>query len=180
MPCHIKQMFPKAKFVVTLREPVSRALSAIGMVRRHCSRQKERYANIWPKCCEELFKPVVAKLQAALDTLKGYEEECINPDTPGIIHCVKTYNILCPGFGCSATTKAHYKHVLLKPCQLFTPPIAADPWWRCPIKDVSPLERGLYAAQIAWWFQFFDPSQFIFISTKALHDVSSNSPQAEP
>lgn len=86
-------MFPKAKFIVTMREPVSRALSAVGMMRRHCSRREKKDGNIWPGCCEEAFKPVVPKLRAALKTLESFKEECLDPDAQGIHHDVCNKNI---------------------------------------------------------------------------------------
>lgn len=85
VPCQIKQTFPGAKFLVVLREPVSRALSAIGMSRRHCSRREPRDGDKWPSCCEELFQPIVPKLENATASLKKLEAECADSNSFGTL-----------------------------------------------------------------------------------------------
>lgn len=86
VPCQIKQTFPKAKFVVILREPASRALSAVDMKRRHCSRRNPSDGDIWPFCCEDLFQPVIPKLENATLELKNLEAECADSKSLGTLY----------------------------------------------------------------------------------------------
>lgn len=49
-----------------------------------------------------------------------------------------------------------------------------DPWRRCPHNHLQYIARGIYAPQIAWWFQLFDPAQFLFINAHDLFNVGQN------
>lgn len=81
--CRIKHLFPEAKFIVSLREPVSRAVSEINMQRRHCAGQKLTEEDGWPHCCNVRFQPVVPKLSEALRSVKNLKDECTNASSPG-------------------------------------------------------------------------------------------------
>ncbi|GMH36187.1 hypothetical protein BSKO_04055 [Bryopsis sp. KO-2023] len=126
-PCRIKHFFPNAKFIVTMREPVSRLLSANAMERRHCSPHESRHKDEWPACCEVAFQSTVELLENALEKLETVKDECMNPDIE-------------------------------------------DPWRNCPTQSIKPIDRSIYASQIAWWLKHFDASQFIFINAQDLHD----------
>lgn len=81
--CRIKHLFPEAKIIVALREPVSRAVSEINMKRRHCAEQKLADEDGWPYCCDAHFQPVNPKIRQALKSLKDLEDECLNTSSPG-------------------------------------------------------------------------------------------------
>ena len=81
-PCRIKSFFPDAKFIVSLREPVARALSANAMLRRNCSPHETRHDD-WPGCCETAFQSTVEVLEGALNALDSAKKECMDPFIKG-------------------------------------------------------------------------------------------------
>ncbi|GMH44327.1 hypothetical protein BSKO_12261 [Bryopsis sp. KO-2023] len=124
-PCRIRRILPNAKFIVTLREPIARANSALNMNRGYTYLAVKRGQPRGSECAR--FAPWDSVVTESLRAIRESGDACVGTG----IHSEVT-------------------------------------WKDCGVMPLNPISRGLYCAQISWWFRNFDPSQFIFVNAEDL------------
>lgn len=165
--CRVKKVFPKMKLVVILRDPVDRAYSEFNMVRSRCRGDDNRC--IWRHTDYlNVIKEGVQGLSSSNCTFnKGHSlykslstKVCLGDGR-------KTWNdcFRCLGYNPKARDVCHNR-----PFQFRGPNRKAS----CFPFGEQMVSRGLYAAQLAWWFSFFSPENFVIIFSHDFYKVSPN------
>eukprot|EP00892_Ulva_mutabilis_P006868 jgi/Ulvmu1/4553/UM002_0281.1 len=144
----IKAMWPHAKFIVLLRDPIARAYSAWKMSRKmSCREQAQRTPT---QACQ--FPSFAEMVLAEVDLLEKQ--------------------------GCAFNRKAHVFPKTWSECYsckvTFPSKKTCDHSWRfnkqpCHAQPFLTLSVSMYAAQLSWWFGHFPKSRFMFINSDDLH-----------
>ncbi|CAD7699168.1 unnamed protein product [Ostreobium quekettii] len=153
--CRAKALLPNTKFVAVLRDPADRAYSQFTMFR---SLQCPKYMRASkPFICPYQWLRFYDVVQEGI-ALLGVRNCTFNTGSP-----VRSWNDC---FGCLIND-----HTVTEYCHgrwyLFNDGPTKQ---RCHDFASDIISRGLYAAQIAWWFQQFPPEQFLFISSDDLFE----------
>ncbi|GMH44137.1 hypothetical protein BSKO_12071 [Bryopsis sp. KO-2023] len=139
-PCYFRKWLPDAKFLLVLRNPVARAISQVHFERQLCLSFRHN-----GDCCGPYARSFNASMLDALGELliRNQEFNCLFNDGDDS----KTW-----------------------------PDCFNNHWWRQEhrsVKHISTLttylSRGFYAAQLAWWLEFFPPSQIILVKSENLY-----------
>eukprot|EP00210_Caulerpa_lentillifera_P001271 g1227.t1 len=140
--CRVKKTFHEMQFVVILRNPVDRAYSEFNMVRSRCRGDDTRC--IWRDT--DYLNIVKEGLQGLMSS------ECAFNKGDG----TKTWNDC---FRCLAHCQKARDVCHNRPFRFRGP----DGETSCFPFGEQLISRGLYAAQLAWWFSFFSPENFVII-----------------
>lgn len=105
VPCYIKQFFPDAKFVVTLRHPVDRTMSYLNMMRSRCMQKKEADPKKQLACCEDVFSDIAERLALSVENMRGASQQCLNVSSSSgclsMSHCFSNFLVIT-AFLCSS------------------------------------------------------------------------------
>lgn len=167
--CTAKHYMPNIKLIVIFKDPAERAFNAIKYFGRQCILDGQ------PNCVWRKIGFYDA-IRTGLGLLKN--SACsFNTGISIIIH--KQVLFICIlGFG-NVTYNDCYKCLTRYRYELSLY-YAEKFHYRYGMKteDFIPekmqreiITHGLYGAQVAWWFQFFEPNRFLFISTEDFIEV---------
>eukprot|EP00892_Ulva_mutabilis_P012431 jgi/Ulvmu1/9560/UM053_0049.1 len=142
----VQAIVPQARFVIILREPAERTLSAWNMVNRTlCARAKPS-----DHC----------KVPPFQDTVDG------DLDPKGRPECI---------FGTAGGSRTwgdcwrcYYPTFQKKKCHA-APAAVQDAHRGCEPPSVPTTHVAYYAAQLAWWLAFFPPERFLILTSAELH-----------
>lgn len=110
VPCQIKHLFPDAKFIVVLRDPVYRTLSFMNMARNKCYGMTNNTVECkddfnpggsrWPGMkialdihCTEWFGDLVQHFKNTKEILRNNEKECLDAFSEGAF--IFSTQVLC-------------------------------------------------------------------------------------
>eukprot|EP00210_Caulerpa_lentillifera_P001272 g1228.t1 len=138
--CRVKETLPNMKFVVILRDPADRAYSEYNMVRRQCHNSKTH-------TCPWDTIDYLTMIEQGIETL--HNRSCSFQDGKGS----KTWNDC---FGCLGYHELKRSSCQFRPYYFHRPHRIQE----CLEFSEEIVSRGLYAAQLAWWFSLFPPENF--------------------
>eukprot|EP00892_Ulva_mutabilis_P000115 jgi/Ulvmu1/10103/UM006_0053.1 len=153
VPPRIKQMVPQAKIVIILRDPTDRAFSAWSMI------------SSWDKFCDDpdTVMSALCVERTFQETFNAWHNSFARPEcrftTPGA-------NVTWQDcFGC------RYNLFRYRQCCDMREEHENDlfPCFGVP-RGFSVLDYSNYAAQIAWWLNFFPPEQIYVVTSDVLKD----------
>eukprot|EP00210_Caulerpa_lentillifera_P008671 g8270.t1 len=140
--CRIKNTFPNMKFAVILRNPADRAYSEYNMVRARC-KGSDGFC-LWRK------KDFLKVVNTGIENLR--RKNCSFNDGKDNKNWNDCFG--CMGYLTRVRKDCHNRPYFFKreggnrECLFFSEQI---------------ISRGLYAAQLAWWFSLFPPENFVVI-----------------
>lgn len=147
VPPRLKQMWPQARFIVLLRDPVMRTYSAWKMTMRMYCKLQARHAPQQPCDFPSFAELVLEEYHALSKNSCFFASEVRHPKTwADCFRCSFSFidDELCTG-----------------PPDSQPSPCSASPFLTLSVGD--------YAAQLAWWFAFFPPESFKIILSYDLH-----------
>ncbi|GMH43861.1 hypothetical protein BSKO_11795 [Bryopsis sp. KO-2023] len=149
-PCYLRHWFPSAKFFVVLRNPVDRAISHIRRDRSFINDACRTSQWNLRSCCD--FLPSLKEVNGQfIDSFKKAKASgCVfndGIDSKTWPDCIFDYVTSEIAFRRMRSSDVRYVSRL-----------------------TSFLTQGFYAAQLAWWFEFFPPSQFVFVNAEDLFE----------
>eukprot|EP00210_Caulerpa_lentillifera_P002954 g2821.t1 len=147
--CRAKYFTPNAKFIILLREPAERTYSGINHA-MHFNRNLPEESR--PKWTRRTFPELVKE---GIQLVKS-DPICDFRSGRG----TKTYNDCFQCVMMLGTQRSECDH------QTFVKAIDKRLGFSCTKLSKNVILRGMYAAQIAWWFTLHPPSQFKIVNSE--------------